>query len=119
MKSLAFPTNDFSDKNKTPLHLPNSLAFPATSHLIIWLLRSKGANTLRALYGDYESTFEELFDKDKSMTLHKKNLQRFVVEIYKTINHPNPAYMWEFFIKKDVPYNLRINELCKIPSVNS
>ena len=74
---------------------------------------------LRALYGNYESTFEELFDKDKSMTIHKKNLQRLMVEIYKTINHLNPAYIWEFFTKKDVPYNLRSNELCKIPSVNS
>ena len=27
--------------------------------------------------------------------------------------------MWEFFIKRDVPYNLLINELCKMPSVNS
>ena len=26
--------------------------------------------------------------------------------------------MWEFFIK-DVPYNLRSNELCKIASMNS
>ena len=58
---------------------------------------------LRALYGDYESTFEELLDKDKSMTIHKKNLQRLMVEIYKTINHLHPAYMWEFFTKKDVP----------------
>ena len=76
---------------------------------LIWLFCSKGANNesnrthilaLRALYGDYESTFEELLDKDKSMTIHKKNLQKLMVEIYKTINHLNPAYMWEFFIKK-------------------
>ena len=95
---------------------------------LIWLFCSKGANSeinrthkraLRALYGDYESTFEELLDKDKSLTIHKKNLQRLMVEIYKTIKHLNSAYMWEFFIKKDVPYNLRSNEVCKIPSINS
>ena len=95
---------------------------------LIWLFCGKGANNeinrthkqaLRALYRDYEFTFEELLDKDKSMTIHKKNLQRLMVEIYKTVNHLNPAYMWEFFIKKDVPYNLRSNELFKIPSVNS
>ena len=70
---------------------------------LIWLFSSKGANNeinrthkraLRALYGDYESTFEELLDKDKSMTIHKKNLQILMVEIYKTINHLNPAYIW-------------------------
>ena len=41
---------------------------------LIWLFCSKGANNeinrshkraLRALYGDYESMFEELLDKDK------------------------------------------------------
>ena len=53
------------------------------------------------------------------MAIHRKNQQRLMVEIYKTINHLNPAYMWEFFIKKDVPHNLRSNELCKIHSVNS
>ena len=58
---------------------------------------------LRALYGDYESTFEELLDKDKSKTIHRKNLQKLMVEIYKTINHLNPAYMWEFFIEKMSP----------------
>jgi len=36
---------------------------------------------IRALYGDYESTFEELFDKDKSKTIHKKNLQIPMVEM--------------------------------------
>ena len=30
-------------------------------------------------------------------------LQRLMVEIYKTINRLNPAYMWEFFIKKMSP----------------
>ena len=63
-----------------------------------------------------ESTLEELLDKGKSKTIHQKNLQIHMAEIYKTINHLNPAYMWEFFIKKDVPHNLRSNELCKIPS---
>ena len=61
----------------------------------------------------------KLLDKEKLLTMHKKNLQILMVEIHKTINHLNPAYIWEFFIKKDVPCNLRINDLCKIPSVNS
>ena len=29
---------------------------------------------IRALYGDYESTFEELLDEEKSMTIHKNYL---------------------------------------------
>ena len=53
------------------------------------------------------------------MTIHKKDLQILMVEMYKTINHLTSAYMWEFFIKNDVPYNLCSNKVSKIPSVNS
>ena len=74
---------------------------------------------LRALYGDYESTFEELLDREKSKTINKKNLQILMNEVYRTINNLNPEYMWEFFTKRDVPYGLLISELCKIPSVNT
>ena len=42
-----------------------------------------------------------------------------MTEVYRTINPLNLEYMWEFFTKRDVPYGLRISELCKIPSVNS
>ena len=63
--------------------------------------------------------FEELLDKDKSMAIHKKNLQILMAEIYKAINHLNSAYMWEFFIKNNIPYNLCSNELCKITPVTS
>ena len=95
---------------------------------LIWLFCTKGANNeinrtrkrvLRALYGDYESTFEELLDRDKSKTIHKKNLQLLMTEVYRTINNLNPEYMWKFFTKRDVPYGLSSSELCKIPSVNS
>ena len=88
----------------------------------------KGANNeinrthkraLRALYGDYESTFEDLLDRDKSKTIHKKNLDILMTEVYRTINPLNPEHMWEFFTKRDVPHGLRISELCKIPSVNT
>ena len=34
-----------------------------------------------------------------------------MVEIYRSINHINPEYMWKYFVKKDIPYNLRTNEL--------
>ena len=47
------------------------------------------------------------------------NLQRLMTEIYKTMNHLNPSYIWEFFVKKDIPYNLRTKEPCRLPSAQS
>ena len=76
-------------------------------------------SALRTLYRDFESTFEELLDRDKTKTIYKKNLQNLMVEVYKSFHHLNPEYMWEFFVKKDVPYNLRTKKLCKLSSVSS
>ena len=66
-----------------------------------------------------ESSFEELLERDNTKTIHTKNLQKLMIEVYKSLNHLNPEYMWEFFVKKDVQYNLRTKELCKLPSVSS
>ena len=41
-----------------------------------------------------------------------KNL---ITEIDKTISQINPAYMWELFVEKDMPYNLHTNVLCRRP----
>ena len=35
------------------------------------------------------------------------------------MNHLNPSYIWEFFVKKDITYNLRTKALCRIPSAQS
>ena len=95
---------------------------------LIWLFCSKTANkeinrtnkrALRVLYGDYDSSFDQLLARAGSITVHQKNLQSLMVEIYKTMNHLNPSYIWEFFVKKDIPYNLRTKELCKLPSAQS
>ena len=71
---------------------------------LIWLFCSKVANNeinrthkraLRTLHRDYESMFEELLDRCDTNTTHKKNLQNLVVEIYKSMHHLNPGYMWD------------------------
>ena len=49
---------------------------------------------LRTLYRDYESNFEELLDRDDTKTIHTKNLQNLMVEIYKSFHQLNPEYMW-------------------------
>ena len=56
---------------------------------------------LRILYRDYESSFEELLERDKTKTTHTKNLQKLMIEVYKSLNHLNPEYMWEFFVKNE------------------
>ena len=42
-----------------------------------------------------------------------------MTENYKTTNQINPAYMWEFFVNKDLPYNLRTKALCRFPQAQT
>ena len=48
-----------------------------------------------------------------------KNLQRLMTEIFKSVNHLNPQLAWEFRGKKHGEYNLRIQNLCKLPSIKT
>ena len=91
----------------------------------IWLFCNKGANkeihrthtrALRILYEDYESSFETLLAQSCSNRIHIKNLQKLMTEIYKSMNHLNPSLVLEFHEKKTISYNLRIQNLCKLPT---
>ena len=41
--------------------------------------------------------------------LNNRNLQKLIVEIFKTVNHLNPPYMWNFFSKKLVNMILELS----------
>ena len=41
------------------------------------------------------------------MSVHQRNLQLLLIEIYKTINDMNPFFIAEVFVTNVVPYNLR------------
>ena len=49
---------------------------------------------------EFTVTFEELLERDNTKTTHTKNLKKLMIEVYKSFNHLNPEYMWEFFVKK-------------------
>ena len=52
-------------------------------------------------------TFQELLDKDHSVTIHHRNLQRLATEMYKIKNHLSPLLMQELFTEKVHQYDLR------------
>ena len=72
---------------------------------LIWLFCNKGANkeidhthkhAFRILYKDYESSFETLLAPSGRNSIHIKNLQKLMKEIYKSMNHLNPSIVSEF-----------------------
>ena len=58
--------------------------------------------SLRSVYSDKASTFQELLDKDNSVSVHHKNIQVLATEIYKTVNGLAPTIMNSVFEIKDI-----------------
>ena len=62
---------------------------------------------LRIVYQDKKSSFETLLKRNKSVSIHIKNLQYLATEIFKVENELCPEVMKEIFIFHEPPYNLR------------
>ena len=82
---------------------------------LIWMFISRGTNrkinrlherSLRILYKDDIATFEELLQKDNSVTVHTRNIQLLALEMYKVHNNISPNFICEIFHKSDVSYNM-------------
>ena len=63
---------------------------------------------LKLLYQDSpDLTFQELLAKDKSVSVHQKNLQLIATEIFKSKTGVSPELMNDIFHFVKRPYNLR------------
>ena len=87
---------------------------------IIWMHCQRKCNNsinriheraLRIAYNDYISDFKTLLRKDNSVTIHQKNIQALILEIYKTLNNLNPTFMQEIFCLKELNYSTRKQNL--------
>ena len=62
---------------------------------------------LGLVYKDFSSSFPELFKKDKSATIHHRNLQTVAYEIFEVKNNMVPEILTEIFPHKESNYSLR------------
>ena len=62
---------------------------------------------LRVVYKDYNSSFDELLEKDNSYKIHDRNLQKLVTEIFKVKMNLGPEIMKEVFEIVEGPHALR------------
>ena len=83
---------------------------------LIWMCHSRTINTqinkiheraLRIVYNDQVSSFDELLIKSDSVTIHNRNLQLLVTEIYKALHNLSSPLMSELFKIKDSKRNFR------------
>ena len=65
---------------------------------------------LRITYQNNASTFQELLDKDNSLSIHHRNLQVLATEMFKIHRGLSPEILRETFVSKTSSYNLRKND---------
>ena len=90
---------------------------------LIWMFYSRQINhktnklherTLRIVYNNHFSPFEELLSKDKSVTVHQRNHQVLATEMYEILNGLSPDIMQGIFGTKSNYYNT-----CNAPTFSS
>ena len=60
------------------------------------------------IYNDKISNFEELLNKDNSVSIHHSNIHALAIEMYKVANDISPDIMNEVFKLRNTPhYKLR------------
>ena len=83
---------------------------------LVWMFHNRTLNrkinklherALRIVYKNEILTFQELLDKDGSVTVHHRNLRKLATEMYKIKNHISPLPMQALFSEKFNSYNLR------------
>ena len=87
---------------------------------LIWMCYNRSLNhkinrlherCLRIIYSDKKSSFDELLDKDESVSIHHQNIQKLGIEMFKVLNGENPQIVKEIFhIRDETSYELKSYE---------
>ena len=74
---------------------------------------------MRLLRTDTSSTYEELLQRRKQSTLHVSRMRLIALEIFKSINNLNPAFMKDLFEFKMLTHDFRDQHKLVMPSFNT
>ena len=95
---------------------------------LLWMFHSRILNdkinklherALRLVYKDDNLTFQQLLEKDKSVTIHERNLQRLAIEMYKVKHNLSPLPVRELFQARSDTHNLRSKRCWEVPRVQT
>ena len=71
--------------------------------------------TLQIVYNNYDKSYHDLLNFSNDVSIHQKHLRFLATEVYKSLMNINPEFMWEFFNKNPVEYNLREGDIVYLP----
>ena len=85
---------------------------------LIWMQHTRSLNnkinklqerSLRIVYEDYTSSFDNLLKKYKNKTIHQKNIEKLAIQMYKIKNNTAPKFFTDLFTVNNNYYSLRRN----------
>ena len=94
----------FSTHNSVIAHLV-SVAL-VQSRIINKNINRPHGRCLRIIYGDKQSSFKELLEKDSSVSIHERNFEILATEMDKVSKDMSPPQITELFPRRnEYPYN--------------
>ena len=95
---------------------------------LIWMFCGRNLNnrinhlherSLRIVYNDYESSFQELLELDNSVSIHHRNIRLLSIELFKVKNGLSNQIISELFDLRNIEYNLRLQTDFSLGAVNT
>ena len=95
---------------------------------LIWMFHSRKVKSkinhlqersLRIVYNDYITSFEDLLKKDNSFKIYHKNIQSIAIELFKVENGIDNPILCDIFQLRSIDYNLRSLADFSVRSVNT
>ena len=92
---------------------------------LVWMFHNRTLNNkinrlheraLRIVYRNNELSFQELLDKDNSVTVHHRNLRKLAIEMYKVKHILSPLPMRELFVEHINTHDLRNKRSWALPN---
>ena len=71
------------------------------------LIKRIHERSIRIARGDDKTNFDNFSEKNREITIHQRNLQVLMIEVYKIINGCAPPIIDNFFIFRENTHNLR------------
>ena len=75
--------------------------------------------TLRMVYSECNKSYGEFVQLSNNMSIHQRHLQYLAFEVFKSLMHLNPEFMWSYFNENPIPYDLREGFKVFLPPVKS
>ena len=95
---------------------------------LVWMFYDRTLNhrmnhihdrALRFVYKDYQTDFGSLLEQRSLVSIHVKNLQLRMTEMYKTWSGLGPPFMKDIFADQNTGYDLRHGNNSQLPKVHT